>query len=103
MPDADTVWLTSAVQLVRSLLERSGCGSAGCEECSGAHREMADALIGAFAADRSAIAAEVGDQALDELLAAHRLWSDWLRDGRVRKFAVVAEKVGPARGDDGAR
>ncbi len=55
---------------------------------------MADALIDAFAADRSAIAAEVGDRALDELLAAHRLWSDWLRDGRVRKFAVVAEKIG---------
>jgi|BarGraNGADG00212_1021973.scaffolds.fasta_scaffold84528_2 hypothetical protein len=28
----------------------------------------------------------------DELLAAHRLWSDWLREGRVRKIAFVAEK-----------
>ena len=33
-------------------------------------------------------------RALEELLAAHRLWSDWLRDGRVRKFAFVAEKMG---------
>ena len=32
------------------------------------------------------------DRALEELLAAHRLWSDWLRDGRVRKLAFVAEK-----------
>jgi hypothetical protein len=28
---------------------------------------------------------------LEELLAAHRLWSDWLREGRVRKIAFVAE------------
>ena len=31
--------------------------------------------------------------ALEELLAAHRLWSDWLREGRVRKIAFVAEKA----------
>jgi hypothetical protein len=27
-----------------------------------------------------------------ELIAAHELWSDWLGRGRVRKFALVAEK-----------
>jgi len=26
------------------------------------------------------------------LIAAHELWSDWLGCGRVRKFALVAEK-----------
>jgi hypothetical protein len=30
---------------------------------------------------------------LEELLSAHRLWSDWLREGRVRKIAFVAEKA----------
>ena len=35
-------------------------------------------------------------QAFEELVAAHRLWSDWLTEGRVRKFALVAEKPGPA-------
>ncbi len=53
----------------------------------------ADALIDAFAADATDIAAQVGGTALAELLAAHRLWSDWLRDGRVRKIAFVAEKA----------
>ena len=53
---------------------------------------MADALIDAFAADAADIAAQIGRRALEELLAAHRLWSDWLRDGRVRKLAIVAEK-----------
>jgi hypothetical protein len=27
------------------------------------------------------------------LIAAHRLWSQWLESGRVRKFAFVAEKT----------
>ena len=54
---------------------------------------MADALIAAFSADAAEIAVQIGRRALDELLAAHRLWSEWLRDGRVRKFAFVAEKA----------
>ena len=35
----------------------------------------------------------IGRRALDELLAAHRLWSEWLATGRVRKIALVAERV----------
>ena len=30
---------------------------------------------------------------LDELLAAHRLWSEWLATGRVRKLALVTERA----------
>jgi len=63
------------------------------EECSRPHRVMVDSLIDAFATEQSAIAARLGRRALDELLAAHRLWSDWLWKGRVRKFAFVAEKT----------
>ena len=92
MPDADTVWLLP-LPLLHSSLEQVGMRLGWVQEYSEAHSEMADALIEAFAADRSAIAAQVGDRALDELLAAHRLWSDWLREGRARKFACVAEKV----------
>jgi hypothetical protein len=50
-------------------------------------------LIDAIAADAVDIAAQIGRKALEELMAAHRLWSDWLREGRVRKLAVVAEKT----------
>ena len=100
MPDADTVWLLP-LPLLHSLLEEVGLHVGWVEECSEAHREMADSLIDAFATDRPAIAAAVGDRALDELLAAHRLWSEWLRVGRVRKFACVAEKVGRATHGEG--
>ena len=54
---------------------------------------MADSLLGAFADDAADIAAQIGHRALEELLAAHALWSDWLREGRVRKIALVAEKA----------
>jgi sarcosine/dimethylglycine N-methyltransferase len=50
-------------------------------------------LISAFVVDATNIAQQIGQQPLDELLAAHRLWSDWLETGRVRKFAFVAEKT----------
>ena len=91
MPDADTVWLTPLPQML-ACLERAGLVVRWQEDCSGPHRAMADSLINAFAADAGDIAAQIGRRALEELLAAHRLWSDWLREGRVRKIAFVAEK-----------
>jgi SAM-dependent methyltransferase len=95
MPDADTVWLVPMPELLGHL-GRSGLQVTWTQECSRSHRAVADSLGDALAADQSAIADQLGQLAIDELLAAHRLWSDWLRDGRVRKFACVAEKVGQA-------
>jgi SAM-dependent methyltransferase len=92
MPDSDTVWLTPLEDLV-ACLERAGMVICWREDRSEAHRAMATALGDAFVADASHIAAEIGRQALDELVSAHRLWSDWLAEGRVRKFAIVAEKA----------
>lgn len=51
-------------------------------------------LIDAFVAEQSAIVAELGRGALDDLLAAHRLWSDWMTTGRVRKFVVAVKADG---------
>jgi SAM-dependent methyltransferase len=95
MPDADTVWLTPLDALVASL-ERAGLAVTWVDDLSRAHRAQAQALLDAFAADGAAIAAQVGRRALDELLAAHRLWVDWLDEGRVRKLALVANRVASA-------
>ena len=92
MPDADTVWLTPLPEML-SYLERAGLRVRWQEDVSRSHRAVADSLRNAFAADARAIAGQIGHVALEELLAAHRLWSDWLRQGRVRKFAFVAEKT----------
>ena len=92
MPDADTVWLTTLDAMAASL-ERAGLVVTWQEDHSHAHRAMAQALADAFAADAEDIAAQIGRRALDELLAAHRLWIEWLDAARVRKLALVAERV----------
>jgi SAM-dependent methyltransferase len=91
MPDADTVHLVPIDEML-SFLDRVGLVVRWQEDCSQSHAAMAESLTAAFAADAVDIAAEIGDEALEELLSAHRLWSDWLRAGRVRKIALVAEK-----------
>jgi hypothetical protein len=90
MPDADTVWLTPLDEMAATL-ERAGLVVTRTEDHSGGHLAMAQALASAFAANAADIAGQVGRRALDELLAAHRLWIDWLGAGRVRKLALVAE------------
>jgi SAM-dependent methyltransferase len=92
MPDADTVWLTPLREML-ACLERVGLAVRWQADWSRSHRAVADSLLNSFTADAGAIAAQIGQRALDELLAAHRLWSDWLREGRARKIAFVAEKV----------
>jgi SAM-dependent methyltransferase len=92
MPDADTVWITPLQEML-GCLQRVGLVVRWQDDCSLSHRAVADSLISAFAADATEIAARVGRRALEELLAAHQLWSDWLRQGRVRKLAFVAEKT----------
>lgn len=92
MPDADTVWLTPLPELL-AFLERAGLAVRWQEDHSGSHGAVAASLIAAFSADAEEIAAQIGERALSELLAAHRLWAEWLRAGRVRKVALVAEKV----------
>ena len=96
MPDADTVWLTPLVDMLTSL-ERVGLVVRWQEDLSRSHQAVADSLLDAFEADAPDIAAGIGRRALEELVAAHRLWSDWLQTGRVRKIAFVAEKTAPPR------
>jgi SAM-dependent methyltransferase len=92
MPDADTVWLTPLEEMTASL-ERAGLAVSSLQDHSAAHRATAQVLTDAFAADGAAIAEQIGARALDELLAAHRLWVRWLDEGRVRKLALVAERA----------
>jgi hypothetical protein len=94
MPDADTVWLIPMDEMHR-VLARDGLVVRWQENWSRSHRAVAESLIDAFAADATDIASRIGRRALDELLAAHRLWSQWLATGRVRKLALVAEQRDP--------
>lgn len=91
MPDADTVWLVELPELMR-LLHEAGLTVTWQEEWSASHHATATALLESFRARAADIARGIGTTALDELIAAHELWCDWLSSGRVRKFALVAQK-----------
>ena len=91
MPAADTVWLTPLDEL-HALLARAGLEVRWEEDWSDSHRQTASALADAYAADSAAISARIGHGALEELMTAHRLWSEWLATGRVRKLALMAER-----------
>jgi SAM-dependent methyltransferase len=95
MPASGTVWPVALPDLLSSL-DRAGLRVTWQTECTQAHRSTAAALHDAFRADAHTIAAQLGRDCLHDLLTSHRLWRDWLRDGRVRKFALVAEKVAHA-------
>jgi SAM-dependent methyltransferase len=99
MPDAGTVQLIPIDEL-HELLEHAGLGVRWQEDWSREHLATAEALTAAYTADAGAIAAQIGTGTLDDLLAAHRLWVEWLATGRVRKFAVVAERTDPMTADD---
>ena len=92
MPGGDTIWITPLDEMLAAL-ERSALVVTRLQDHSRAHRTMAHALAVAFAADAADIVAEIGRRALDELLAAHRLWVEWLDQGRVRKLTLVAERA----------
>ena len=91
MPGADTVWPVELAK-VTGLLRNAGLAVTWQQEYSSAHHAVATALLRCYRADSAQIADQIGEQATAELITAHQLWSDWLGSGRVRKFAMVAEK-----------
>jgi hypothetical protein len=74
------------------VLRNAGLAVTWQQEHSSAHHAIATALLRCYRADSAEIAGQIGEQATAELITAHQLWNDWLGSGRVRKFAMVAEK-----------
>jgi ubiquinone/menaquinone biosynthesis C-methylase UbiE len=91
MPGADTVWLVELAELT-GVLREAGLTVVWCQEYSSAHHAIASALHRSYRADSLQIAGQIGTRATAELITSHQLWSQWLGNGRVRKFAMVAEK-----------
>jgi ubiquinone/menaquinone biosynthesis C-methylase UbiE len=91
MPGADTVWLIELAELT-GVLREAGLTVVWRQEYSSAHHATAAALLRCYRADSARIAGQIGTQRTADLVSSHQLWSDWLGSGRVRKFAVVAEK-----------
>lgn len=91
MPGADTVRLVGLGELT-ALLDAAGLSVTHQEEWTASHAGTAAALRRSYGADADAIGDRIGPRALTDLLTAHGLWADWLRRGRVRKFALVAQR-----------
>jgi hypothetical protein len=91
MPGADTVWLIELAELT-GVLSEAGLTVTWRQECSSSHQAIAAALSRCYRAESLKIAGQIGTRATADLITAHRLWSEWLGSGRVRKFAIVAEK-----------
>jgi SAM-dependent methyltransferase len=91
MPGADTVWLVELADLT-GVLREAGLTVIWQEDYSSSHRAIATALHRCYRAKSFQIADQIGIRAAADLICAHRLWSDWLGSGRVRKFAMVAQK-----------
>ena len=97
MPAADTVWPVELAEL-SGMLRDAGLTVIWQQEYSSSHQAIATALHRCYRADSARIAGQIGTQATEDLISAHQLWSDWLGSGRVRKFALVAEKPRPSSG-----
>ena len=91
MPGADTVWPIQLTKLTEVLRE-AGLIMTWRLEYSSSHQAIAAALLRCYRAASLQITAQMGARATADLITSHRLWSDWLGSGRVRKFAIVAEK-----------
>ncbi len=91
MPGADTVWPVQLTKLT-GVLREAGLTVTWQREHTSYHEATAAALVRCYRADSLQIAAQIGTRATADLITSHRLWSDWLGSGRVRKFAMVAEK-----------
>jgi SAM-dependent methyltransferase len=91
MPAADTVWPIELAELT-AVLRAAGLTVTWRQDYSSSHHAIATALLRCYQDDSQRVADEIGMQATVDLIAAHRLWRDWLGSGRVRKFAMVAEK-----------
>ena len=91
MPGADTVWLIELTELT-GVLREAGLTVIWRQEYSSSHHAIAAALSRCYRADALQIAGQIGTRATADLITSHQLWSAWLGTGRVRKFAIVAEK-----------
>ena len=92
IPDSGTVWLTPLREL-QSHLQAARMTVTLQVDCGHAHQVIAQRLYDELSTNATDIARHLGAETLNSLLTAHRLWSDWLRIGRVRKFALVAQRT----------
>lgn len=94
MPGADTVWPTTLAAL-RADFGWAGLRVVDSRDCTAAHARVAESIADAYASRAPALDPLLGAPLRRDLITGHRLWATWLRSGRMRKFAVVAQRNTP--------
>lgn len=92
MPQSDTVWPVPLPEFEADLAA-AGLEVVGVRDDSPAHATVAAALAEQFTRRRRELAAELGEDVVDGLIASHRLWADWIAAGRIRKVALLARRL----------
>lgn len=93
MPAADTVWPVPVDEL-RSDLTAVGLRVTWEADHTELHHRVARSLTRSLTAHAGDIRAHLGRAFVDDLLTAHRVWTHWLEQGRIRKIALVATRGG---------
>lgn len=92
MPRSDTVWPIPLGEF-EALLGSAGLTVTDIRDDSAQHLAVVDGLLAAFAAHRPALEDRLGEEAVAELMTTHAWWRQWIGSGRIRKYAVVAQKT----------
>lgn len=71
------------------------------EDHTALHAATVQRLLRTYEQHRAELIAQIGRAPGERLIADHQAWAGWLADGRVRKFAMVFERV--AKGTAGRR
>ena len=101
MPGSDTVWPVTLSALGWAL-EHAGLRTVWQEDWTRNHADTAGALAASYADLLVTVPHGPDRDAVASLVDSHRIWEEWLRAGRIRKFAVVAERVTQPPADGGA-
>jgi ubiquinone/menaquinone biosynthesis C-methylase UbiE len=92
MPDGDEIWLVTEAEFL-PLVTAAGFRVRQVVDHTEAHATVAARLAKALLHDRDPVAVEVGAKQHDEMVAAHWQWAAWLARRRVRKLALVVERI----------
>lgn len=92
MPASDTVWPVPLGDL-QGVLVDAGFAVDSCVEETGAQLPVVSALLGAFRLHSQGLRDRLGEAFVDDLIASHTLWREWMASGRIRKFSLVARRT----------
>ena len=92
LPESEDIWLVPEAAMLRTLAE-AGFSVRHVDDLTIQHAAVAGRLAALLERARPAVASLVGAAQAHVMMAAHRRWAEWLGSRRVRKLAIVAQRM----------